>query len=232
MIYAVGDVHGEIDLLEKLLKEIASDAPKGEDNILIFIGDYVDRGPDSRAVIDMLMRGIDGFETICLKGNHEVIFVDFVTDPQARPGSTWFRDMNGGRETIASYGIDPDAVIDVVDDQDKVAELLSPIPSDHIAWMDDLPVSYRHNGYFFVHAGVRPGVPLEHQSEDDMMWIRDRFLKSRKNHGALVIHGHTPKRSAEIRKNRINIDTGACYWGELTAVALSEEEEPRFLSVM
>lgn len=231
MIYAIGDVHGEIDLLEKLLKEIESDAPSGEENTLVFIGDYVDRGPDSRGVIERLMRGISGFETICLKGNHEKIFVDFVTYPHDRLASTWFRDMNGGRETVASYCIDADDVIDALEDPDRVDDLLGPIPTEHIAWMDDLPVSYQRDGLFFVHAGVRPGVSLEYQSEDDMMWIRDRFLKSRKDHGALIIHGHTPKRSVEVKRNRINIDTGACFWGELTAVVLGEDE-PRFLSVM
>ncbi len=231
MIYAIGDVHGEIELLEKLLTEIEGDAPEGEDNTLVFIGDYVDRGPDSRGVIERLMNAISGFDTICLKGNHEKIFVDFVTDPHDRLASMWFRDMNGGRETVASYGIDADEVIDALEDPKRVDGLLSSIPKEHIAWMDDLPVFHQRDGYFFVHAGVRPGVALERQSEDDMMWIRDRFLKSRKNHGALVIHGHTPKRSVEVKKNRINIDTGACFWGELTAVALGEDE-PRFLSVI
>lgn len=231
MIYAVGDIHGELDLLDKLLVEIAKDAAKGSDHTIIFVGDYVDRGPDSKGVIDRVMNGIAGFETICLKGNHEQIFTDFVDEPSPGQAKMWFRDLNGGRETLASYGIDAEDVISSLEEGGCTKRLLNSVPMEHIKWMDALPVCHRTDGYFFVHAGVKPGVPLDKQVPEDMIWIREKFLKSRKNHGAVVVHGHTPSRSAEIKKNRINIDTGACYWGELTAVALGGDE-PRLISVM
>lgn len=232
MIYAIGDIHGELPLLEELLDEVRSDAHRqpGDSHKLIFIGDYLDRGLHSSGVIDLVMGGIDGFETICLRGNHEQVFLDFLEEPSLERAESWRRDFVGGKETMESYGLDLEEMVALLASGGKIKEQLSAIPEDHIDFIKALPHHHFEPGYMFVHAGIMPGIALEAQKEKDLLWIRETFLDDPSDHGAMIVHGHSTRRAPEAMANRINIDTGACLFGTLTAVAL-EPDAPRFLQV-
>jgi serine/threonine protein phosphatase 1 len=216
-IYAVGDVHGRADLLDRLLDKIVRDAesaPAGRS--LVFVGDYIDRGPDSRGVIERLLDPPRGFEAHYLRGNHDQAMLDFLDDPSSY--STWRRF--GAEETLRSYGVEPprtDSDSAAADARDELAQRL---PPSHLHFLRTLGSFVQIGDYHFVHAGARPGVPLEEQSLEDMMWIRDEFLNSQENFGKVVVHGHTPSERPVCRSNRIGIDTGAFATDCLTAVVL------------
>jgi len=222
-IYAVGDVHGRADLLGELHKRIARDAGKAPESrrVIVYLGDYVDRGPDSAGVIDRLIDSpLDGFEKVYLMGNHEQFMIDFLSDPSV--GALWL--SNGGGATLASYGVDVTDGDPV--DMAKVAALLRKIlPAEHLAFLEGLALSHREGDYFFAHAGIRPGVPLEKQSEDDLLWIREPFLDVPETREVVVVHGHTPVKAAEVHDNRIAVDTGAVWSDRLTAAVLHDEEQ-------
>ncbi|MET4071099.1 serine/threonine protein phosphatase 1 [Bradyrhizobium sp. S3.2.6] len=207
--FAIGDVHGCFDKLVRLLE--ACDMIKGGRHArFVFIGDYVDRGPDARKVLDVLIdrqeRGTD--HVVCLRGNHD----DMLLRAAARERTdadlvNWW--ANGGEQTLDSYGVgDP-----------------CELPKEHLAWIDALPLTFTDRGRLFVHAGIRPGVPVPDQTEDDVLWIREPFLSSRASHGAFVVHGHTPTESGlpDLRPNRLNIDTGACFGRALTAASFTAD---------
>lgn len=221
-LYAVGDIHGRADLLESLLALIEADIASrpAPDIALIFLGDYIDRGPDSCLVLERLMRGFPpDRKAVFLRGNHEETLLAFLEDPAA--GADWRRF--GGLETLASYGIDITQARlgrGFAAARDALAERLGP----HLAFLKAMPVSAREGGYFFCHAGVRPGVPLAEQSARDLCWIRDEFLGSEADFGAIVVHGHTPCERVERRRNRINVDTGAYVSHRLSCVALEGSE--------
>lgn len=238
-IYAIGDIHGRRDMLDALLARIDADIggaglsretfpatltePEPQ---LIFLGDYVDRGADSRGVIDRLL-GLREMRpnSVFLKGNHEAIMLDFLRDPEDL--SQWL-DW-GGEETLASYGVDPASGLRpsalARDIEDK-------LPASHRAFIDGLKLYHVEGDYLFVHAGLRPGTPLAEQTEADLIWIRKRFHNAapeeRPDH--VVVHGHTPTAKPVDAGWRIAVDTGACYGGMLTAVVL-EGSTRRFLSV-
>lgn len=225
-IYAVGDVHGRADLLDQLLETIVRDSESAQSTCsLVFVGDYVDRGSDSRGVIDRLLHPLEGFETHYLRGNHEQAMLDFLENPSSY--RSWRRF--GAGETLQSYDIEPPA------DNDEAAaiaardELAERLPAAHLEFLRNLGSFVQIGDYHFVHAGVRPGVPLEEQSLEDMMWIRDEFLNSEENFGKIVVHGHTPTERPVCRSNRIGIDTGAFATNCLTAVVL-DGVGARFLS--
>lgn len=230
-IYAVGDIHGRLDLLERLLRRIAEDCARGRPArvALIFLGDYVDRGPDSRGVVERLMRGppqdgaLAGTEWICLKGNHEDYLLRFADD--SRAGTEWC--ANGGTETLRSYAreIPPALSGDMAALQ---LLLTSTLPPNHLRFLSRLPLCHREGDYVFAHAGIRPGVPLEQQDPQDLLWIRDGFLFDTRPASFVVVHGHTPSPTPDIRPHRIGIDTGAYYSGALTALVL-EGTDRRFL---
>ena len=232
MIYAIGDIHGELPLLEELIDEIRWDAHQKADkqHKLVFIGDYVDRGLHSREVIDRVIGGVDGFETICLRGNHEQMFMDFVESPTLEKAKSLDRDFVGGKETLQSYDIDLADLIEILGNEGEITGHLAAIPDAHMRWMANLPHWHFEEGYCFVHAGVRPGVDVRAQQERDALWIRGDFTDSDHDHGSMIVHGHTTSREPELKSNRINIDTGACLFGTLTAVAL-EKWAPRFIQV-
>lgn len=226
-IYAIGDVHGCLPLLEDLQARILADSRSARDMhiIQIFLGDYVDRGVDSRGVLDALLAlPPPGWRRICLRGNHEQMLLGFLEDP----GSLEFWRNNGGLETLASYGVDVSRTRDPSEGPAVAEEFAAKLPESHLRLLRSLPVSTEIGQYFFVHAGVRPGVPLDRQDQDEMLWIREPFLWSDADFGKIVVHGHTPVEQPEIRHNRINIDTGAYLTGRLTCAVL-EGDDIRFL---
>jgi serine/threonine protein phosphatase 1 len=202
-IYAIGDIHGYFNKLEGLLRQIHPDP--GEDQI-VFLGDYIDRGPQSREVVERVLQVRRMFpRTVCLMGNHEFTLLDYLTyrkDP-------WTFFLNGGVETIHSYDLTGD-------------DIESKMPSDHLAFFNALRPYYETEDYIFVHAGLRDGVPLSEQTLDDLVWIRREFIECRADFGKTVVFGHTPFPRPLIHPNKIGIDTGAGYGGSLTCLVLPE----------
>ncbi len=226
VVYAVGDVHGRADLLERLLVKIRTDAAQRSQGhkVLVYLGDYVDRGLESRAVIESLLaQGGDGLERVFLKGNHEDAMLQFLDSTEI--GSSWMGF--GGDATLYSYGVDvfgtpPEGVerLDHIQEQ-----LRANTPPEHVAFLEGLELYHQEGDYFFVHAGVRPGLGLGDQDANDMMWIRDEFLNSTANFGKVVVHGHSIKPQPVVRSNRIGIDTGAFATGVLTCLVLAGAEQ-------
>jgi serine/threonine protein phosphatase 1 len=215
-VYAVGDIHGRLDLLDRLLGMIAAyeAAHPCANTSIIFLGDYIDRGPDSRGVIECLLQGIpDGLTAYFLRGNHEAIMLRCLEGP-AMFGN-WA--ANGGLATLKSYGVN---VLFRAEAQTLLSQLRGILPEAHLAFLRSLKTTMEVGDYFFVHAGVRPGVPLASQAEEDCLFIRDKFLKHRGSFGKIVVHGHTPVSEPEVLANRIGIDTGGFFSGRLTALRL------------
>lgn len=225
-VYAVGDIHGCADLLDSLLTRIAEDDRiEPADSRLVFLGDYVDRGPDSRGVLDRLLDiRAQRPDTVFLKGNHEAAMLDFLAGPSA--GAAWL-DW-GGEETLASYGVADAARRDPAD---LAAELKGRLPPEHLRFLKTLTLLETIGDYCFVHAGVRPGRPFEAQEEEDLLWIRSEFhdAPSRLRPDKVIVHGHHPMKKPLDAGWRIAVDTGACFTGRLTAVVL-EGRARRFLS--
>lgn len=217
-VVAVGDLHGRLDLLETLWQQIdaASRLSSARHRTLIFLGDYVDRGLHSSQVIDRLLEGFSGFETIFLKGNHDETLLQFLTDPSI--GDAW-RNF-GGLETLRSYGIVHPPGKSWAETR---SELSAAIPKAHVDFLKNLKLHVSVGDYLFVHAGIKPRVRLEEQREYDLLWIREEFLDSDANFGRIVVHGHTPTETPDIRPNRIGIDTGAYMTGKLTALVLEDK---------
>jgi len=218
-VYAIGDVHGRFDLLvelaEKIRADLADDPP--EKSVEIYLGDYVDRGPDARSVIEWLRsRTCLCDERICLKGNHEEIFLQFIADPGI---AEYWRDL-GGFETLYSYGVQPPVARTGEAMLASHEQLMRVLPAEDVRFLQSLQLQTCFGDYLFVHAGLRPGVALEKQLEEDLIWIREPFLTSGHDFGKIVVHGHTPGDAPDIRANRINIDTGAFLTGCLTCLVL------------
>lgn len=212
---AIGDIHGQFEALNIVVSklEARAAASSASRKVLVFLGDYIDRGIKSRQVVDRLVSGFPGFETHFLRGNHDETLLQFLDDPSV--AEAW--KNYGGLETLGSYGVGRTRSGDWRDSQ---AEFRAKLPPQHLTFFRDLEMRFQAGDYLFVHAGFRPGIPIEAQSPHDMMWIRDDFLNSRADFGALVVHGHTPKGAPDIRRNRIGIDTGAYMTGVLTALVL------------
>lgn len=218
-IYAVGDIHGRLDLLEIIHRAIDEDrALHGTARCIeVYLGDYVDRGPDSCGVIDALMARGGTHEVVCLSGNHEQVFVDSVTSLEVF--SRWLR--MGGFETVLSYCRQGGAGPVPSRDEIPLWELWRSVARpDHVAFLRGLDSRFTCGGYVFVHAGLKPRVPLEEQRRDDMLWIRHEFLNYQRPFDAFVVHGHTPVAKPDVLSNRINIDTGAYATGHLTCLVL------------
>ncbi|MGE0257749.1 MAG: metallophosphoesterase family protein [Alphaproteobacteria bacterium] len=225
-IYAVGDIHGRRDLLDRMIEKIRDDLrgfPVG-DALTVTVGDYVDRGPDSRGVIERLAGNPFPTDYVALKGNHEDMLVRFLRDPSI--GDPWSR--NGGLETLHSYGIDVGSLMRGRGWEMAAAAFEKALPPTHWHFFASLRLCLSVGRYFFCHAGVNPGVPLTQQREDDLLWIRDEFLCDPTDFGQIVVHGHTPTPEPEIRPNRVNVDTGAFITGRLTCAVLGVDP-PRFL---
>jgi serine/threonine protein phosphatase 1 len=226
-LYVIGDIHGRSDLLDRITGAIVCDLDYNPvaTALAVTLGDYVDRGADSRGVIERLMRNPLPTPLVSLKGNHESLMAAFLEDPAV--ASHW-RHL-GGLETLRSYGVPVKALMMGKDYVQASADLRAALPPSHLAFLASLRTSMMVGRYFLCHAGVRPGVPLERQAEQDLLWIRDEFLSSRANFGKIVVHGHTPVEAPEVMSNRINVDTGAFMTGRLTCAVL-ERERVRFLS--
>lgn len=215
-VYAIGDIHGRADLLDQLHDKIEADlATAPEKNVIVYLGDYIDRGMDSHGVIERLTRSrFDGVETVALLGNHEDMLLQFLDAPYG--ASLWL--SNGGDATLASYKVKVPASFDEFLLTQRA--LLGAMPRHHKQFLLGLPEQVQFGDYLFVHAGIKPGLPLDRQSREQMIWIRDVFLDSEIDHGLIVVHGHTIVHEVEWRPNRIGIDTGAYTTGHLTALVL------------
>ncbi|MGH7104486.1 MAG: metallophosphoesterase [Acetobacteraceae bacterium] len=222
-IYAIGDVHGLADRLEAMHDSIAADlaARPLASALVLYIGDYIDRGPASAGVLARLAAGgaVAGAETIHLLGNHEWMALHVLDGGGAEEAGLW--RMNGADATLRSWRIDPERAH---------GTWAGRVPEEQLRFLRMLRFSYREETYFFAHAGVRPGVALDAQDEEDLVWIREPFLSCKRDFGAVVVHGHTPVDAPVVKANRIGIDTGAVYGGMLTA-AILEEDRLGFLQV-
>jgi serine/threonine protein phosphatase 1 len=221
-IYAVGDIHGRADLLSEVFMRIDDDlrARPTADSVQVFLGDYIDRGPQSREVLDLLIARRREHDVVFLKGNHEVYAFEFLTDPTVL--SEW-RHF-GGVNTLLSYGVTPTRLNDPQSLHEVATAFRQSMPDSHRLFFQRLALSFTCGDFFFVHAGVRPGIPLETQSPQDLLSIRDDFLLHEEDFGKVVVHGHTPAKEPEIRPNRINIDTGAYATGRLTCLVLEGDQ--------
>lgn len=224
-LYAVGDVHGCADELHALMELITADAKSAGAARVIFLGDYVDRGPDSKGVLEQLAAlQKSRTDIVALKGNHEAIMLDFLAEPA---DMLHWLDW-GGEETLESYGVDPSPAREP---EELADDLRKAMPASHLKLLEGLALTHREGDYLFVHAGIRPGVALDDQQEEDLLWIRKRFHKATKDERPdfVVVHGHQPLKKPEDAGWRIGVDTGACWTGNLTAVVLDGTER-RFLS--
>jgi serine/threonine protein phosphatase 1 len=217
--YVVGDIHGRLDLLEDLLAKIHAELQHhpAAKTLLVFVGDLIDRGPSSAQVLERLRtyrrRGI---RTEFLLGNHEEVLLRILGgDAELITKWRWF----GGSECLQSYGVEPEQLARV-SDEEALAIVRQAIPDEHVRFLEGFADSCRFGDYLFVHAGIRPGVALEEQSQADLRWIRQPFLADDTDHGFMVVHGHTIASEVEQRSNRIGIDTGAYRTGVLTALAI------------
>lgn len=221
-VYCIGDIHGRLDLMRRLHRKIEQDARRFDGRkVLVYLGDYIDRGPYSREVIEELLDNpLPEFRLVHLKGNHEQTLLDFLDYPEHAAGwLSW-----GGRETLMSYGVEFPALLGRGDFGELGDELRSRMPERHIEFLQTLPLFHVEGDYLFVHAGIRPTVPLAEQSDADLMWIRREFLEWGEQHAHVVVHGHSINEEVEMRPNRIGIDTGAFYTGVLTCLVLEGSE--------
>ena len=225
-IYAVGDIHGRLDLLDALAEQIRADLISAPPEVMtIFLGDYVDRGPASAGVLDRLSRGDFPTPIYALRGNHEEVVLRFLDDATVLEGWRGF----GGIDMLRSYGVDvTDAIRGAGYDLARKS-LLARMPPEHRLFLEQTRFAASLGDYFFCHAGVRPGVPLKRQNPKDLLWIREDFLRHKGSWGQFIVHGHTPVPRPEVLPNRINVDTGAFASSILTALVL-EGPERRFLS--
>jgi serine/threonine protein phosphatase 1 len=217
-IYAIGDVHGRADLLDDLFTRIdahLASAPVPQP-IQVLLGDYIDRGPNSREVVDALIARRRRDAVVYLKGNHESYLIRFLEDPTVL--AEWAQV--GGAKTLLSYGVDKFDRHDPRQCQHAANAFREALPAQHYQFFRSLALSFESGDYFFAHAGVRPGVPLHEQHERDLLWIRRDFLQHEQDFGKIIVHGHSPTREPEVRPNRINIDTGAFETGRLTCLVL------------
>lgn len=225
-VYAVGDIHGRLDLFEALVERMEVDAANGPGRTeVVLLGDYIDRGPQSAQLLDRLMGPLpDWASWTPLLGNHEQAMLDAAVDRHTL--RLWLD--NGGRETLRSYGTS--AILAYSDDIEALAaEHAQRVPARHLGFLAKLPLTHRVGDYLFVHAGIRPGVEIDAQEAHDLLWIRDEFLNCRSDHGCVVVHGHSITPTVVERDNRIGIDTGAYASGRLTALVL-EGATRRYLS--
>lgn len=226
-VYAIGDIHGRYDLLCALERTIIADAgSEVQDAVIVTLGDMIDRGPQSRDVLNHLMRPLAGFRRIALMGNHEAMLLDFLKDPVLT--SIWLH--NGGVETLRSFELDVAWLMDIPFAERRQL-LKATFGEPVVQFIQSLPVFASFPGTVLVHAGIRPGVRMSQQRRADLLWIREPFLNADRNDGLLVVHGHTPSGLPQFGRGRLGIDTFAYKSGVLTAVCLQRDEPLRLLAV-
>lgn len=220
VVYAIGDVHGCLDELKRLEQRIVTDAQsRTGTKLIVMLGDYIDRGPKSAQTLAWLLRPAPtGFSRICLRGNHEAMFLDALARPDH--SDNWFNW--GGKETLESYGANP-ASFEHARGKTRSQILQSVVPEQHWSFLANLPVMLDLSGLLFVHAGIRPGVQLDQQTDEDLTWIREPFLSEPHGLQTLVVHGHTPSLEPAIHPHRIGIDTRAYASGVLTSLRISAD---------
>jgi len=220
-IYAIGDIHGCARQLQEVFaaidRHLSQAAPARA--LHVFLGDYIDRGPASRQTIDLLIERSRRHESIFLKGNHEAFLLEVLQDASRLEAWKEF----GGFQTLMSYGLAPSIKPGRDEQHELVQALQRGMPEHHRHFFSNLRSSFLCGDFLFVHAGIRPGVPLPKQCEEDLLWIRNEFLQSEEDFGKFVVHGHTPVPKPDIRPNRINIDTGAYATGILTLLTIQGE---------
>ncbi len=225
--YAIGDIHGHIELLREVHAWIAADQAKHGAAPIVHVGDLVDRGPDCRGVVEYLRAGIGaGQDWVVLKGNHDRMFTNYIRDinyhdPCLRTDLSYLHPRIGGAATLESYGVKNAADRPLAPVH---AEAVAAVPEAHLQFLESLPLYHKRGEVIYVHAGIRPGVPIEQQVEDDLVWIRKGFLEDTRDFGALIVHGHTALDAPTHYGNRVNIDSSAAYGGALTAVVLEGRE--------
>lgn len=229
-VYAIGDIHGCLDLLNDLHGKIladSADVPPSIRRVAVYLGDYVDRGPDSRGVIDLLLRDpLPGFNYVHLMGNHEEMLLEFLQ--HAHFGEYWL--AAGGAATVKSYGIKIETRRSGLERYRQIRDsLLQAAYPAHLEFLSRLRMTYELGNCLFVHAGIRPGTKLADQTPRDLLWIREAFTQSEADHGKIVVHGHSSRKKIEVRPNRINVDTQACDTKKLSCLVL-EGTTYRFLS--
>jgi serine/threonine protein phosphatase 1 len=221
-IYAIGDIHGRLDLVQQLLRQLEADVDTrgSRSTRIVLLGDLIDRGPYSRQVLELarLIQRNNRGRVVVLCGNHEELLLASA-DGHADAQRLWLEC--GGDATLRSYGLDP-VEFAKLSPEKRAFTLQKHVGPDLLCWLAGLPTYWRNGDYFFCHAGVRPGVPLEHQRREDLLWIRREFLDSQRHHGAVVVHGHSEVGEVDVRSNRIGVDTSAYRSGELTAVGLQD----------
>lgn len=222
-VYSIGDIHGRLDLLEELHGMIREDAAGfSGSKAVVYLGDYIDRGSQSSQVLDLLMaRELAGFETVYLMGNHEQSMLDFLEDPEST--AAWL--AYGGQGTLLSYGVGLGKLMSRQNVNVLRDELEVKVPKSHLDFLRSCRPVHTEGSYCFVHAGIRPGVPLKEQESADLLWIREEFIRSRAVHEHIVVHGHTIVDEVEWLPNRIGIDTGAYETGLLTALVLEGQDQ-------
>lgn len=226
LTYAIGDIHGRDYLLEKIYARIETDPYRDNASAkptVVHIGDYIDGGPNSDKVLDLVMRGSPKFKSISLLGNHEALMLECLETDDRDVWWNWL--SNGGNKTLDAFGISNRF------GRYNPRDLMDALGPNRINWLRNLPLYHIMEPYLFVHAGIVPNRPLEDQKKKDLLWIRSRFLESEAKHKYVVVHGHTQTIEPELRHNRIGIDTGEAHPKMLTAVALDGVNTPRFMSV-
>ncbi len=221
-VYSIGDIHGRLDLLRKMHEMIEEDAAGYEGSlILVYLGDYIDRGDESKQVIDTLIESAPtGFDSVFLLGNHEQAMLDFLKHPHIAAPWLYF----GGRQTLASYGIYVPAEVPVDEFEGLCNQFSDILPDLHLTFLNGCRLYHIEGDYCFVHAGIRPGIPIKRQRKDDLLWIRGEFINSREMHSHVVVHGHSINPKVEMHFNRIGIDTGAFNTGVLTCLVLENDQ--------
>jgi serine/threonine protein phosphatase 1 len=215
-IYAVGDIHGRADLLSEITARIDDDIRRRPiaHTVEVYLGDYIDRGPHSRTVIDLLAVRLVANRAVCLRGNHEAVMEGFLQDPAILQ---YWKPL-GGMQTLASYGIELHDETETAFDLHR--RFIDAFPRAHELFMQCLRNHFSCGDFLFAHAGIRPDISIEQQDVNDLIWIRNEFLESTRDHERFIVHGHTPVPHPDIRSNRINIDTGAWRTGTLTCIAI------------
>lgn len=230
--YAIGDIHGHLDKLKAVHDLIADDMARNGAAPIVHVGDYEDRGPDSRGVLDYLMKGVAaGQDWITLRGNHDRMFAGFLDSPDTqdtglRTDLSYLHYKIGGAETLASYGVRNAADRAV---RKVHPEAVAAVPPEHRAFLAGLRNWWQRGEAIFVHAGIRPGIAMADQAETDLVWIRKGFLEDTRDHGALVVHGHTAIDQPRHYGNRLNIDSSVAYGGPLSAVVVEGRDAYRLI---